>query len=284
MEQWDTLKEVACQARIDVLEMTYKVGNGHPANALSCMELMVYLYFHKMHIDPVQPLMPERDYFVLSKGHGYAGWYAVLAARGYFPRAELATLRQLGTRLQGHPSARIGLPGIEFSSGSLGNGFAVGIGVALGLVRDNKSNKVFVILGDGETQEGIVWEAALAANRFHLANVFAIVDNEGGQIDGLNSEIMPLEPYADKWQAFGWDVQDCDGHDFAAIDATCGRAEQVTDKPHLIIAKTIKGKGASYMEGKQGFSGIVPTREQLVATLKELGGEYEKYLCTTCDH
>ncbi|MGO0121942.1 transketolase [Desulfothermobacter acidiphilus] len=264
------LQVKAKELRRHVVRMTAAAGSGHPGGSLSAADIVATLYFAVLRLDPAHPTAPDRDRFILSKGHAAPLLYAALAERGFFPPAELLTLRKLGSRLQGHPDMRK-LPGVEMSTGSLGQGLSVGVGMALAGRLDGRDYRVYVLLGDGECQEGQVWEAAMAAAHYRLDNLVAILDYNGLQIDGPVSEVMNLEPVADKWRAFGWQVQEIDGHDFGQILEALAAAEKVKGKPSMIIARTVKGKGVSFMEHQADWHGVAPKPEQAEVALKELG-------------
>jgi transketolase len=265
-----TLTEQARQVRIDIVKMLHESGSGHPGGSLSATDLMVALFFGKMNLDPQQPLWPGRDRFVLSKGHGAPVYYAVLAHLGYFPRQELMTLRKFDSCLQGHPDCRC-TPGIEVCTGSLGQGLSLANGMALANRLDGNPARIYVMLGDGELQEGQIWEAAMTAAHYKLDNLTAIVDNNRLQIDGFVSEIMNIEPVAAKWLAFGWHPIEIDGHDMAAILQALDEAEQVKGRPTVIVAQTIKGKGVSIFENKAEYHGVAPSAEELSIALHDLG-------------
>ena len=260
---------LARQLRQDIVQMTHAAGSGHPGGSLSAVELLVTLYFDVMNIDPTRPDWPDRDRFLLSKGHAAPALYSALARRGYFDPAELTTLRQLGTRLQGHPHMA-SLPGLDCSSGSLGQGLSIANGLALSARRHNKTYRTYCLMGDGEVQEGQVWEAAMTAAQFHLDNVCAIVDNNGVQLDGPTAEIMNVEPLRDKFQAFGWNVIDVDGHDLNALSHAFRLAQATKGKPSVLIARCVKGKGISFMENQWAWHGKAPNRDELDAALTEL--------------
>ncbi|MEW6425158.1 MAG: transketolase [Bacillota bacterium] len=264
------LENKAREIRAHIIKMTAAAGSGHPGGSLSAADIVTTLYFHLMRINPQNPSWPDRDRFVLSKGHAAPLLYAVLAERGFFPVAELLTLRKLGSRLQGHPDMK-SLPGVEMSTGSLGQGLSAGNGMALAAKLDGRDYRVFVLLGDGEIQEGMVWEAAMAAAHYRLDNVTAFLDHNGLQIDGPVAEVMSPEPVTDKWKAFGWDVQEIDGHDIAQIIKAVEAARQVKGKPQMIIAETCKGKGVSFMENQVDWHGTAPKPEQAEKALTELG-------------
>jgi len=262
------LKETARQARIDVIKMLAEAGSGHPGGSLSEIELLVALYMGEMRHDPKNPAMENRDRFVLSKGHGIPGLYAVMAQAGYWPREELLSLRKLGSRFQGHPD-RCRLGALEASTGSLGQGLSIAVGFALAS-RLGGGFRVYCLIGDGESQEGQIWEAALSAAKFGLDNLVCILDYNKAQIDGFVRDVMPLEPIADKWRAFGWHVISINGHDFDQIFDAFGEARLTSGKPTFIIADTLKGKGVSFMENVVDWHGKAPDPDQAERALKEL--------------
>lgn len=263
------LTALARKLRRHVVTIIGRAGSGHPGGSLSAVEIVASLYFRVMRHDPNSPEWPERDRFVLSKGHAAPLLYAVLAESGYFPVEELATLRQLNSRLQGHTD-RLRTDGVEMTSGSLGQGLSVAIGMALAARLDSLSHRVHVLLGDGECDEGQVWEAAMSAAHFKTDNLVAIVDRNQLQIDGPTCDVMDLEPFADKWRAFGWNAIEADGHDFDSLLKAFEKAKKVTGKPSVIIAATVKGKGVSFMENNLDFHGKAPNAEQVEIALKEL--------------
>jgi len=256
--------------RRDILESIARAGSGHPGGSLSCVEILVQLYFRTMRISPSEPLRDDRDRFVLSKGHACPALYSVLARRGYFDPAELSTLRQPGSRLQGHPDFHR-LPGLDCSTGSLGQGFCASTGLAEGLSLRGSPARVFCLLGDGELQEGCVWESAAAASHHGLSNITAVVDCNGLQLDGTVSDIKGMEPLWMKWQSFGWHALSADGHDFGALERAFAESA-ASGRPSVILAKTVKGKGISFMEGVADWHGRCPSREELGAALRELEG------------
>jgi len=266
------LKSLASEARKWIVKSIYEAGSGHPGGSLSTVEILTSLYFRVMRHDPENPLWDDRDRFVLSKGHGAPGLYTILALSGYFEKEELLTLRKLGSRLQGHPSMNK-TPGIDMSTGSLGQGLSIAIGMALGARLDRKDYRVYCILGDGESQEGQVWEAAMAASHYKVDNLCAVLDRNQLQIDGPTEKIMSLEPAFSKFKAFGWHVIEVNGHDFKELLRAFHEAETYKGKPTIIIANTIKGKGVSFMEGSLKFHGKAPSKEELELALKELGGD-----------
>jgi transketolase len=265
----DFLKEKARVLRIEILKMLTEAGSGHTGGSLSAADIVVALYFYKMKHKPLDPKWRERDRFILSKGHAAPLLYAALALSGYFDKPVLKTLRKLGSPLQGHPCSKK-LPGVEISTGSLGQGLSIANGIALGLKLDGLSSRVYCLLGDGEIQEGQVWEAAMTASHYKLDNLCAVIDNNGLQIDGHCYDVMSIEPIVNKWTAFGWHVIDINGHDMEAIVDAFNEAETVKMKPTMIVARTIKGKGISFFEGKVQYHGITPTHEELEMALKEL--------------
>ncbi len=269
--QLKDLGEKARRMRIDILKMLNGCGSGHTGGSLSSTDIVTALYFYKMRYDPKNPGWNGRDHFVLSKGHAAPMLYAALAHAGFFEEAELCTLRKLGSRLQGHPDSKY-LPGVEISTGSLGQGLSVANGIALARRLDKGQNRVYALLGDGELQEGQIWEAAMTAAHYKLDNLCALVDNNGLQIDGPVAKVMNVEPITDKWRAFGWEVMDVDGHDIAALCGALDRAETVKGKPVCIVCRTVKGKGCTLFEGKVEFHGTTPSKEELEVAMKELAG------------
>ncbi|QQR90580.1 MAG: transketolase [Myxococcales bacterium] len=255
--------------RRDILTMLTKAGSGHPGGSLSAIDLIATLYQCELRHDPKNANWPDRDRFVLSKGHGVPALYAVLAQHGYFDRDLLPTLRTLGSPLQGHPVVGTAA-GIEACTGSLGQGLSVAQGIALGARLDKKDYRVFCLMGDGEIQEGQVWEAAMSAAKYKIDNLIGILDYNRGQIDGPVSEVMPIEPLADKWSAFGWKTKSIDGHDYAQILDALDWAKKAEGSPKIILANTIKGKGVSFMEHEIGWHGVTPSDEQLQQALQEL--------------
>ncbi|MDD5681330.1 MAG: transketolase [Candidatus Omnitrophica bacterium] len=262
------LKEKAKEIRKTVLKMLTEAGSGHTGGSLSIVEIVISLYYYKMRYNPKNPGWDMRDKLVLSKGHACPTLYAVLADRGYFPKEELMTLRKLGTRLQGHP--QYGLPGIEASTGSLGQGLSISIGMALAARMDKKDTRVYCIMGDGELNEGQVWEAAVSAHHYKLGNLCGIVDHNKLQIDGCCKDVMDMSPLKDKWASFGWNVIECDGHNIEELMNALDEAEKTKARPTVILAHTIKGKGVSFIENKVEWHGIAPKKEELERALKEL--------------
>lgn len=263
------LEAKARQLRRHIIQMIGKAGSGHPGGSLSAVEIVTALYFRVMRLDPKNPHWPDRDRFILSKGHAAPLLYAALAEKGFFPKEWLLTLRQLGSPLQGHPHCRY-LPGVEVSTGSLGQGLAVGNGMALAARLDKRDYRIYVLLGDGELQEGMVWEAAMAASHYGLDNLTAIVDRNFLQIDGSTEQVMSLEPVEDKFRAFGWEARTIDGHDFPQILEALDWARRVKGKPAAIVAHTIKGKGVSFMENNPDWHGKAPKPEEMERALAEL--------------
>ena len=263
------LKEMAKKLRRHVITMIATAGSGHPGGSLSAADIITALYFKVMRHNPENAQWPDRDRFILSKGHAAPILYAALAESGYFPVEELATLRKLGSRLQGHTDRNL-TPGVEMSAGSLGMGLSYGIGVALAAMLDRRDYRTYVLLSDGECDEGETWEGALSAAHFRIDNLTAIVDCNRIQLSGWTQDIMNLEPLGQKWQAFGWHTIYIDGHDFNQILAAFQEAERIKNKPTVIIAHTIKGKGVSFMENNVNFHGKAPTSEEAEKALKEL--------------
>lgn len=269
------LNEITNVIRKDIVSMICKSKSGHPGGSLSAVEILTALYFDQMNIDPTNPKMEDRDRFVLSKGHAAPALYATLAERGYFDKEELNHLRKLGSMLQGHPDMKK-IPGVEMSTGSLGQGFSVACGMAMAAKLDNAPWNVYALLGDGEVQEGIIWEAAMSAAHYKLDNMIAFLDYNGLQIDGEVESVMSINPIEDKFKTFGWNVITIDGHDFDQIFAALDMAKDTVGKPTMIIAKTIKGKGVSFMENQASWHGSAPNEEQLEQALSELGGAFHE--------
>ena len=271
MKEQSGTREIADLVRIvrkHIVNMIYTAGSGHPGGSLSCVEILTVLYFSVLRHNPRSPSWESRDRFVLSKGHAAPALYAVLAESGYFPVKKLATLRKTGSMLQGHPDKKI--PGVEVSSGSLGQGLSIASGISLFGKIENLPFRTYVLLGDGECDEGQVWEAAMLASHYKLDNLIAIVDRNGLQIDGLTEKIMRLEPLARKWAAFGWHVIEIDGHNIREIQAAFESAGKTRGRPTVIIAHTFKGKGVSFMEWIGSFHGKALTKEELEKALREL--------------
>ena len=272
MKTVQELNEIARKVRIDALRGIHAANSGHPGGSFSVTDILVALYFNVMNVDPDDPKKEDRDRLVLSKGHAAPALYATLAHRGYFDPEELLTLRRIGSRLQGHPSMKM-LPGIEMSTGSLGQGFSVAVGMAIADKIDGRTRRNFVVTGDGELQEGIIWEAALSAAKHGLDNLIALVDWNNLQIDGCVDVVKKVAPIDEKFTSFGWETMVVDGHDMQALLDAFDRALKVTGKPVCIVAKTVKGKGVSFMEDKAGWHGKAPNDEQFEAAIKELGGD-----------
>jgi len=266
------LNEIARQIRRDIIKMLMISKSGHSGGPLGLADIFASLYFSIMNIDHEKPTMPERDYFFLSAGHLCPVWYATLARRGYIPTKELDTLRKMNGRLQGHPAPAYthGVPGVEIASGALGQGLSVGVGCALALTLDKKPNRVYVLHGDGELDEGQVWEAMMTAGHHKVDNLIAIVDRNHCQIDNRTDKVMELEPLADKWKSFGWNVLECNGNDIDQFLKTIQQAQQLKGKPSVIIAQTFMGKGVSFMEDDYKWHGVPPNDEQGKQALSEL--------------
>ncbi|MGM0210289.1 transketolase [Enterococcus sp. AZ112] len=268
----DELKEIANSARIDIIEMITEAGSGHPGGSLSIIDILTVLYYDKMNIDPENPKMENRDRLVLSKGHVAPALYTTLANKGYFPKAELMKLRKAGEMLQGHPDMK-STPGVDASTGSLGQGLSIANGMALAAKLNNQDHTIYTILGDGELQEGQIWEAAMSSAHYNLDNVIAIVDHNGLQIDGTNDEVMTVNPIDKKFESFNWEVIKIDGHDLDQISSALDQAKKVEGKPTVIVAETVKGKGVSFMENNGDWHGVAPNVEQKEAAINELRGE-----------
>lgn len=267
----EQLQAIASQLRLDVVRMVHDAKDGHPGLALSAIDMITTLYFREMNIDPANPQWADRDRFILSKGHACPALYAALARKGYFSVDEFKGLRGMGCLLQGHPCMKK-TPGVDMTSGSLGNGLSIGVGMAIAGKYRKKSYNTYVILGDGEIQEGIIWEAAMCAKRYQLNNLIVFVDHNGWQSGGQVEEISGLLPILPKWEAFGWHCQAIDGHDFAQIITAIENARK-TPGPSVIIAKTVKGKGLPYMENDNSWHKRVPTDEELSVAVGILGGK-----------
>ncbi len=263
------LKRQAHQSRKLILEMLAKAGSGHPGGSLSAIDILTALYFHEMKLDPRDPNWSERDRFVLSKGHGVPALYATLAYRGYFSPESTMTLREINSPFQGHPD-RVRIPAVEASTGSLGQGLSVAIGMALAARLDKKNFRAYCLIGDGETQEGQIWEAALCAGNYRLSNLCVFLDANLYQIDGAVQDVMDLAPLPEKFKAFKWNVLEIDGHNMEQILSALEKARAETERPTMIIAHTIKGKGVSFMENNNEWHGKAPNKEQLTKALEEL--------------
>ena len=268
-EEIKSLKLSAANVRKMALEAVYNAKSGHPGGSLSCADIITYLYMYKMNIDAKNPKAENRDRFVLSKGHCAPALYGALAEKGFLPKEDIKTLRKHDSYLQGHPDMK-GIPGIDMSTGSLGQGISAACGMAIAAKIDNKSYKVYSVLGDGESEEGQVWEAAMFAAHYKLDNLIAFLDFNGLQIDGDITEVMNPTPLDEKFKAFGWNVILCDAHDFESIDKAVSEAEKVKGKPSLILAKSTKGKGVSFMENNAGWHGVAPNEEQYNEAISEL--------------
>jgi transketolase len=278
MQPWQTadpvkLQQIAAEIRISVISSLTEAGSGHLGGSLGLADIFTALYFSVLNHDPKRPQWTGRDRVILSIGHVAPVLYATLAHAGYFPVEELNTLRKLGSRLQGHPGRDHGLPGIELSAGSLGQGLSVAVGMSLAAKSDNKSHRIISIHGDGELQEGSIWEAAMAAAHHKLANLTAIVDLNGLQIDGRTKDVMNIEPLGDKWRSFGWNVIECDGNNITQILQAYELAKKTTGKPSVIIAGTIMGKGIRSIEGDYRWHGKVPSKEQEKEFIREVKSE-----------
>jgi transketolase len=265
------LQNISRQIRKDIVQMTHAAKSGHPGGSLSAVEILTTLYFDEMNIDPSEPKRKDRDLFVLSKGHAAPVLYAALARRGYFGTEELVTLRQLGSRLQGHPDMK-NIPGVEMSTGSLGQGFSTAVGMALAARVSGNQRRVYALLGDGELNEGLIWEAAMSGAHYKLSNLTAILDFNGLQIDGTNDEVMSVSPVDQKFESFGWNVITADGHDFDDLKRAFKAARDCESAPSVILAKTVKGKGVSFMEDQVGWHGKAPSAEEMTRAIEELGG------------
>ncbi len=263
------LSALATECRVDIIRMIQLAGSGHPGGSLSAIDIIVSLFFHEIKMDPKNPFWEDRDRFILSKGHGVPALYSVLARKGVISRDDLWTLRHINSKLQGHPD-RVIMPVVEASTGSLGQGLSIAQGIALGLKLQKRSARVFCLMGDGETQEGQIWETAMSAPKYKLNNLIVFLDNNNGQIDGRVADVMNLEPLADKWRSFNWAVQDINGHDFGQILDSIAKAKQETSKPSLIIARTVKGKGVSFMENNIGWHGTAPSKAEAEKAIAEL--------------
>lgn len=272
-EKASRLREKCAQFRIDLIKLLHSIQTGHPGGSLSAVEIVTVLYNEILNVDPKNPDDPKRDIFILGKGHAAPILYLNLADRGFFPKEQLATLRQLGTCLQGHPCADK-LAGVDLSTGPLGLGISAAVGRAAAAKQDKTSETVYVLMGDGEIQEGVVWEAAMAASKYKLDNLVAVIDNNGVQLDGTLEEIMPMGDIGAKWAAFGWNVLKMDGHSVEDVYAKLTEAKALKNgKPVIILAKTVKGKGVSFMEGKNGWHGKAIGNDDLTNALKELEGK-----------
>jgi transketolase len=271
------LETIAREGRVQILRMLTHAGSGHPGGSLSAIDVLTDLYFNRLHLDPARPQWEDRDRFILSKGHCVPAQYFCMAKAGFFPMDRVITLRKLGSPLQGHPD-RVALPGIEAATGSLGQGISVAVGMALGLKLAGKAARVYCVLGDGETQEGQVWESLMSAPKLgapahHLDNLCVILDYNGIQLDGFVKKILDLEPVTDKLKAFGWPVVEVNGHDIAQVDKALDQAEATKGAPTFVVAHTVKGKGVSFMENDPEWHGKAPKPEEAVRAIREIVGE-----------
>lgn len=270
------LKLKAAEIRLEIVRMIYNANSGHPGGSLSATDIMTYLYYKEMRVFPKRPRDERRDIFILSKGHACPALYTILAYKGFFSKDELHTLRRISSRFQGHPDMRM-LPGVEMSTGSLGQGLAIAAGVALGSRLDNSSRRVYVLMGDGEQQEGMVWEAAMSAAHYKLDNLCAVLDYNGLQIDGKVKNVMDIASVTEKYKAFGWHTIEIDGHDFEAIAKAFEKARQIKGKPTIIIAHTVKGRGVSVMQNVVRFHGTAPNADEYKIAIDELTQELKKW-------
>ncbi len=264
-----TLEVKAADVRIGIIKAIHNAGSGHPGGSLSATDIVTALYFHEMNIDPDNPQMRGRDKCIFSKGHAGPAQLSAMALRGYFAMDEFtSSLRKIGSRFQGHPNIKI--PGIEMSTGSLGQGFSAAAGMAMAAKMDGDKGRVYVLLGDGELQEGLVWETAMSSSHYKLDNLVAIIDHNGLQIDGKNDDVMTVNPIGSKFASFGWNVIEIDGHDMKQITEALAKAKTLKTKPTAIVAETIKGKGVSFMEGQASWHGKAPNAEQAATAIEEL--------------
>ena len=263
------LRDYAINIRKNIIEMITEAKSGHPGGSLSAVEIITYLYFEEMNINKENINSNKRDYFVLSKGHAAPALYATLSEKGFIPKEELNTLRKLGSKLQGHPDSKK-IKSIDISTGSLGQGISNAVGLALGSKMDNSDSRVYTLLGDGELQEGLVWEAIMSAAHYKLSNLVAIIDYNKLQIDGNNDDVMSIKPLDKKFESFGWNVEVIDGHNFGELEKALNSARNTYEKPTVIIANTVKGKGVSFMENNAGWHGAAPSIEERNIALKEL--------------
>ncbi|MBQ9761909.1 MAG: transketolase [Oscillospiraceae bacterium] len=268
-QELNQLSITACKVRMGIIESTHAAKCGHPGGSMSAAEMFTYLYFKELNVDPANPKWDDRDRFVLSKGHTAPGLYSALALRGFFPVEDLLSLRKVGSYLQGHPNMNT-VPGVDMSTGSLGQGISAACGMALAAKVKGKQNRVYTLLGDGEIQEGQVWEACMFANHYKLDNLCVIIDNNGLQIDGDVAKVMSPYPIVDKLEAFGFHVQAIDGHNFEQIEAALEQAKTVKGKPCAIVMKTVKGKDVSFMENQAGWHGVAPNDAQYEQAMAEL--------------
>ena len=271
MDTYKNLESIAKKLRMKVIEMLKESKSGHPGGSLSAAEILTVLFFKEMKIDPDNPRWADRDRFVLSKGHAAPILYAALAEKGYFPEEEVNKLRKTGSMLQGHPEMN-DTPGVDMTTGSLGQGLAAANGMALAGKLDDKDYRVYAIIGDGETQEGIIWEAAMLSSHYKLDNLTVFLDYNGLQIDGSYKDVMNIDPIDKKFESFGWNVVSIDGHSFEEISKAINIAKKTKEKPTMIIAKTVKGKGVSFMENQAGWHGKAPSEEEAKQAIEEIGG------------
>lgn len=272
-DDYITLKRKAVEIRRKLLTMIYEAGAGHTGGSLSCTDILTVLYYHTMNIDPRNPYDDNRDRYVQSKGHSVEAYWAILADKGFFPEEELATFSKFGSRLIGHPNNKV--QGVEMNTGALGHGLSISVGMALAAKLDGKSYRVFTLMGDGELAEGSVWEGAMAAAQYKLDNLTAIIDRNRLQITGNTEDVMALEPLADKWRSFGWEVVEVDGHDIAQLVNVLDSVPLQAEKPSLIIANTVKGKGISFAENQVGWHHKVPNQEEYERAMQELSEQLE---------
>ncbi|MBQ8399904.1 MAG: transketolase [Clostridia bacterium] len=271
--QLNELVKISGKVRLGIIEGTYQAGSGHPGGSLSCADILTYLYFAQMNVRPEEPKFEDRDRFVLSKGHAAPALYSVLAHRGFFPVEDLKTLRKIDSKLQGHPDMNK-TPGVDISTGSLGIGLSNACGMAIAAKLQNKSYRVYAVTGDGEIQEGQIWEAAMFASHYKLDNLTVFVDANGLQIDGRTTDVLSPEPIDKRFEAFGWEVQRINGHDFEEIEKATEYAKTVKGKPCAIICNTTKGKGVSFMEDKAGWHGVAPKKDEYEQAVMELTQAY----------
>jgi transketolase len=276
MAEIQFLKRKATEIRMDLLTMIYEAGTGHTGGSLSNTDILTVLYYHIMNVDPNNPKWAERDRYVQSKGHSVESYWAILADKGFFPKEELKTFSQFGTRLIGHPNNKV--PGVEMNTGALGHGLPISVGMALAAKMDGKSYNVYTLMGDGEQAEGSVWEGAMAAAQYKLNNLIAIVDRNRLQITGNTEDVMSLEPFGEKWRAFGWDVVEVDGNNIEELVKVLEQTPRVSGKPTLIVANTVKGKGISFAENVAKWHHHVPSKEEYQLAMDELSKQLEVLL------
>ncbi len=273
MEEIEFLEKKAAQIRQDLLKMICNAGTGHTAGSLSITDIMTVLFYEVLNINAEDPEWKDRDRFILSKGHSVESYYCILADKGFFDKSELNTFCQYGSRLIGHPSNKV--PGVEMNTGSLGHGLSIAVGMAKAAKMDNKTYNVYTLMGDGEQAEGSVWEAAMAASHFELDNLVGIIDRNRLQITGNTEDVMGLEPLAEKWRSFGWEVVEVDGHNYRKLLDLLSSTPLISGKPTMVIANTVKGKGVSFMENKAEWHHGLPTKEELAQALKEISSKVE---------